>query len=253
MQRDTLVQALWLDHANRQPDIAELKIWPETIRAEYLTLLTLSQGPWSAKAMMPRLAEHGYRPRYRYAMPERGLLLTLLATDMPHDTWLVLAEFQVATLARRPRDLMQRLVDRAAPGHGSLPIGGRPWPMPAWDEYRLLEQADPLAGWLAIMGTRVHHTGFDCHQLEGSLEAFDRELARLGYVGNADRRHGVFPVSPLLDYRFYQGRPQRLFFAGGDRHDVPLGGLALIQQRVNTNQERGVELLLPQHALCELG
>ncbi|MCW4151819.1 DUF1338 domain-containing protein [Halomonas sp. 18H] len=253
MQGGTLIQALWRDYTDRQPDISALDLWSSATMAEYLTLLTPSLGPWSAKSLIPGLAEHGYTPRQRYAMPERGLLLTLLATDMPRQTWLVLAEFQVATLSRQPRDLLQRLIDSADGRPETLPVGGRPWSMPTWEDYQALHQADPLAAWLAVMGTRVHHPGFDCDRLDTSMKTLDNQLDQRGYTGHTDRLQGVFPVSPLLDYRFYPGHPQRLCFAHGERREVSLGGLALIQRRVTANRERSVELLLPHHALCELG
>ncbi|WP_275289350.1 DUF1338 domain-containing protein [Halomonas elongata] len=253
MQREAFIQQLWLDYVHHQPDIGGLRLWPVTARAEYLTLLTLSHGPWAMEALLPVLAEHGYRPRHRYAMADRGLLVTLLGPTDQEGPWLVLAELQLGTLSRRPRERLRRLVDRADASPVSLPCGGRPWPMPSWDDYQTLVDAHPLAGWLAVMGTRVHHSGFDCSDLGDDIQHLDERLRQTGFSGDADRHRGVFPVSPLLDYRFYATHSQRLPFADGDLHRVPLGGLALVQKRVNANQERSVELLLPHHTLCELG
>ena len=254
MQREAFIQQLWLDYVHHQPDIGGLRLWPVTTRVEYLTLLTLSHGPWEMNALLPLLATHGYQPRHRYAMADRGLLVTLLATADHQAPSLVLAELQLGTLSRGPRERLRRLVDRAeARPSLTLPCGGRPWPMPSWDDYQALAQAHPLAGRLAVLGTRVHHTGFDCHDIGDDIDRLDAQLHQAGFFGDADRQHGVFPVSPLLDYRFYATHSQRLPFADGDLHRVPLGGLALVQKRVNANQERCAELLLPHHTRCELG
>ncbi|RAW08837.1 DUF1338 domain-containing protein [Halomonas elongata] len=253
MQREAFIQQLWLDYIHHQPDIGGLRLWSVTARAEYLTLLTLNHGPWAMDALLPLLAQCGYQPRHRYAMADRGLLVTLLATDDHDAPWLVLAELQLGTLQRRPRDRLRRLVDSADTSPASLPCGGRPWPMPSWDDYRTLAEAHPLAGWLAVMGTRVHHAGFDCGHLGDDIGHLDERLHQAGFAGDADRHRGVFPISPLLDYRFYATHSQRLPFADGDLHRVPLGGLALVQKQVSANQERCVELLLPHHTRCELG
>ncbi|MDR5865732.1 VOC family protein [Halomonas koreensis] len=254
MQREEFVQQLWLDYVHQHPDIGGLRLWPVSIPPEYLTLLTLNHGPWSMEALLPSLMRFGYRPAYRYAMPDRGLLATLLAA--PDDgAWLVLAELQLGTLSREPRSALQRLVERAPPGerHGqALLCHGRPWPMPDRASYLALAAAHPLAGWLAIMGPRLHHPGFDCTRLGRDIADLDGALEQAGLPGRADRHHGLLPISPLLEYRFHPAPARRLCFADGDEYRVGGGGLALVQKQVAANQERAAALLLPHHTRCEL-
>ncbi|MBB3189192.1 DUF1338 domain-containing protein [Halomonas cerina] len=253
MQREEFVQQLWLDYVHQHPDIGCLRLWPIEAPAEYLTLLTLNHGPWSMESMLPTLGRFGYRPQQRYAMADRGLLVTSLAPP-GHEAWLVLAELQLGTLSRQPRERLQALVDDPAtdtPGQEPL-CRRRPWPMPSWDAYQSLSLAHPLAGWLAVMGPRLHHVGFDCQRLGSDIETLDEQLRQSGLVGNADRHHGIFPVSPLLDYRFYATMSRRQPFAEGDEHRIALGGLALVQKQVSANQERAAELLLPHHTRCEI-
>lgn len=254
MQREEFVQQLWLDYIHQHPDVGALRLWPVDATAEYLALLTLNHGPWCMESLMPGLARLGYRPGHRHAMADRGLLVTLLSP--PDDgPWLVLAELQMGTLSREHRQRLETLMaltpqeDRRGQ---NLLCRGRPWPMPDWATYQTLSQAHPLAGLLAVSGPRLHHAGFDCQRLGQSLSALDARLNDLGFTGSSDRQHSVFPVSPLLDYRFYPACSRRLPFADGDEHRIESGGLALVQKSVSANQDRAVELLLPHHTRCEV-
>jgi len=254
MQREEFVQQLWLDYVHQHPDVGGLRLWPVSAPAEYLAILTLNHGPWAMDALLPTLVRFGYRPQQRYAMADRGLLVTLLAA--PDDgAWIMLAELQLGTLSRQPRARLQQLVTDADPREArsqALLCHGRPWSMPDWATYLTLHEAHPLAGWLSVMGPRMHHAGFDCQRLGHDIVALDGQLCQSGLSGNASRHHGLFPVSPLLDYRFYATSSRRLAFAQGDEHRVGLGGLALVQKQVSANQERAAELLLPPHTRCEL-
>ncbi|MGM0984530.1 MAG: DUF1338 domain-containing protein [Pseudomonadota bacterium] len=254
MQREEFVQQLWLDYIHQHPDVGSLRLWPVEAPAEYLAILTLNHGPWAMEALLPTLARFGYRPHQRYAMADRGLLVTLLTA--PDDgAWILLAELQLGTLSRRPREHLHQLVGSADPREArsqALLCHGRPWPMPDWSTYQALHQAHPLAGWLSVMGPRVHHAGFDCQRLGHDITELDVQLKQKGLTGTSDHHHGLFPVSPLLDYRFYATSSRRLAFAEGDEHRVGLGGLSLVQKQVSANQERAAELLLPHHTRCEI-
>ncbi|MGM0536161.1 MAG: DUF1338 domain-containing protein [Pseudomonadota bacterium] len=254
MQREEFVQQLWLDYIHQHPDVGGLRLWPLETPAEYLAILTLNHGPWAMDALLPTLVRFGYRPLQRYAMADRGLLATLLSA--PDDgAWILLAELQLGTLSRQPREHLQHLVADADPREArsqALLCRGRPWPMPDWNGYQLLHQAHPLAGWLAVMGPRMHHAGFDCQRLGHDIDKLDGQLQQAGLIGSSDRHHGLFPVSPLLDYRFYATCSRRLPFSRGDEHRVDLGGLSLVQKQVSANHKRAAELLLPHHTRCEL-
>lgn len=254
MQREEFLQQLWLDYIHLHPELGALQLWSTGAPAEYLVLLTLNHGPFSAEALQPSLYHFGYRRVERYAMADRGLLVTLLAP--PDDNaWLVLAEFQPGTLTREPRQRLEALVEQALPQDRrgqNLLCRGRPWPMPDWATYQRLKQAHPLAAWLAVMGPRLHHAGFDCERLGVDLNSLDRDMQQAGLTGSADRHHGVFPISPLLSYRFYPTCSRRLPFAEGDEHRIAMGGIALVQKCLPGNHERAVELLLPHHTRCEI-
>ena len=255
MQREEFLQQLWLDYIHHHPEVGMLRLWPTDAPIEYLTLLTLNLAPFTVEELLPNLGHFGYRPVQRYAMADRGLLVTLLAPPDAGGTWLILGEFQLGTLSRQPRDTLQQLVSlthhRDTRGKNLL-CRGRPWPMPRWDEYTLLNEAHPLAGWISVMGPSVHHAGFDCERLGHDLAALDGALSASGFEASEAHQHGVFPVSPLLQYSFYPSCSQRLPFAEGDEHRICLGGLALLQKRLSSDYERAVELLLPHHTRCEL-
>ncbi|MGM0913655.1 MAG: DUF1338 domain-containing protein [Pseudomonadota bacterium] len=254
MQREEFIQQLWLDFIHQYPEIGGLRLWPLDAPVEYLALLTLNHRHHGMDALLPALERFGYRIRHRHAMADRGLLVNLLAP--PGDgPWLAVAELQMGTLARRPRGLLEELVDQApeAAHRGSNRLcRGRPWPMPDWEDYQALHQAHPLAALLAVNGPRLHHVGYDCQHLEASLDDLHRGMEEAGFAGTADRHHGLFPISPLVDYRFYPSGSRRLPFAEGDEHRVETGGIALVQKSVSAHQERVVELLLPHHTRCEL-
>ncbi|TLF53308.1 DUF1338 family protein [Halomonas urmiana] len=254
MQREEFVQQLWLDYVHHHPDVGGLRLWPVETPAEYLAILTLNHGPWAMESLIPTLVRFGYRPQQRYGMADRGLLATLLSAPA-HGGWVLLAELQLGTLSRQPRERLKALVADADPKEArsqALLCHGRAWPMPDWDTYQTLLRAHPLAGWLSVMGPRIHHVGFDCQRLGHDIQTLDGQLQQAGLTGSDDRHHGLFPISPLLDYRFYATRSQRLAFAEGDEHRIGLGGLALVQKQVSANQERAAELLLPHHTRCEL-
>ncbi|PMR74999.1 DUF1338 domain-containing protein [Billgrantia endophytica] len=254
MQREEFVQQLWLDYIHQHPDVGALRLWPIETPAEYLTLLTLNEPPFATANLVPTLGHLGYRPLQRYAMADRGLLVTLLAPP-DEGPWLVLAELQLGTLSRQPREILAELVARTHPQDTrgkNLLCRGRPWPMPDWSSYQALYGAHPLAGWLAVTGPGMHHAGFDCERLGSDLTTLDAGLVQSGLAGSGDRHHGVFPVSPLLEYRFYPTSSRRLAFAAGDEHRIDLGGLALVQKCLSNDHERAVELLLPHHTRCEI-
>ncbi|WP_136254511.1 DUF1338 domain-containing protein [Onishia niordana] len=254
MQRQEFLQQLWLDFIHLHPEIGGLRLWPVGSEPEFLALLTLNHGPFAADNLSPTLLKFGYRAVERHAMADRGLLVSLYAP--PDDgPWLVLGELQLGTLTKEPRDILQALVEQTRPADTAdhnLLTNGRPWPMPEWNTFCLLQRMHPLAAWLAVMGPRLHHVGFDCGRLGNDLTTLDMQLEQAGLDGNNDRHHGVFPVSPLLNYRFYPTCSQRLAFAGGDEHRVTLGGLALIQPCIPNNHDRSAQLLLPQHTRCEI-
>ncbi|SFU29454.1 DUF1338 domain-containing protein [Halomonas korlensis] len=255
MQREEFIQQLWLDYIHQHPDIGGLRLWPVDAPIEYLALLTLNHGEYAMDSLLPMLALLGYRRVHRHAMADRGLLVSLLAPP-DNGAWLLLTELQLGTLSRHPRDTLKTLVStHAAPTAQrveNLLCHGRPWPMPDWSTYQTLYLANPLAGWLAVMGPRLHHVGFDCAQLGSDIEILDQKMNQAGLNGHSNRHQGVFPVSPLLDFRFYPTRSRRMAFAQGDEHRIELGGLALVQKQVSANQERTSELLLPHHTRCEM-
>jgi len=254
MQREEFIQQLWLDFVHQHPEIGGLRLWPVDAPAEYLALLTLNHRHHGMDALLPSLEHFGYRVRHRHAMADRGLLVNLLAAP-DEGPWLVVAELQLGTLARAPRERLEALVNQASETAHRGPnrlCRGRPWPMPDWATYQALYQAHPLAALLAVNGPRLHHVGYDCQRLGDALTRLDEGLEQAGFAGTDDRHHGLFPVSPLLDYRFYPTGSRRLPFAEGDEHRIETGGLALVQKAVSANQERAVELLLPHHTRCEL-
>lgn len=253
MRREEFLQQLWLDYIHLHPELGAVRLWPTDATPEYLVLLTLNHGPFSTEALLPALHRFGYRSVDRYAMADRGLLVTLLAP--PNEgAWLVLSELQIGTLTREPRQSLESLVEQTH-SHDQGPKAlcrGRPWPMPTWDCYQRLQQAQPLAAWLAVMGPRLHHAGFDCERLGVDLNVLDRDMYQAGLIGSADRQQSAIPVSSLLSYRFYPTCSRRLPFAAGDEHRVALGGIALVQKCVPDSRGRAVEFLLPHHTRCRI-
>ncbi|PCF97522.1 DUF1338 domain-containing protein [Vreelandella nigrificans] len=254
MQREEFIQQLWLDYMHTHPDLGALRLWPLNAPAEYLTLVTLNHGPFSANALGVKLAHMGYRSAGHYAMADKGLLIYLLAPS-DHGSWLVLAELQLGTLSKLPREALSGLVSKSHPedckGHNLL-CRGRPWPMPSWALYQQLQAAHPLAAWLSVMGPRLHHAGFDCAALGSPLETLDTQLTTSGMPSIESQQNGVFPVSSLLHHRFYPSMSQKIAFSNGDEHRLCLGGLALTQKRLDDDHERIAEMLLPYHTRCEM-
>ncbi|NWN82751.1 MAG: DUF1338 domain-containing protein [Halomonas sp.] len=254
MQRAEFIQQLWLDFIHQHPKIGGLRLWAPNAPAEYLALLTLNHSDHGMDALLPSLEHFGYRIRHRHAMADRGLLVNLLS-PLQEGPWFAVAELQTGTLPRHARALLENLVDLAPQSAHRGPnrlCRGRPWPMPDWDSYQTLYQAHPLAAALAINGPRLHHVGYDCQRLGTALEDLHRGMEDAGFAGTADRQHGLFPISPLIQYRFYPGGSHPLPFAEGDEHRVETGGVALVQKSVGADQERAVELLLPHHTRCEI-
>ncbi|GHC27147.1 DUF1338 family protein [Aidingimonas halophila] len=254
MQRQEFLQQLWLDYIHRHPDIGALRLWPLDSIPEYFVILTLNHRQFSIENLMPTLGHFGYRRVERYAMADRGLLISLMAPP-DHGAWLILCELQLGTLTRDPRHYLETLIAQAPASHfrgQDRLCHGRPWPMPDRESYRKLQTAHPMAAWLAVTGPRLHHTGFDCERLGSDLPHLDQQMQQAGYIGHPDRHHGVFPISPLLNYRYYPSSPQRLIFSGGDEHRESLGGIALVQKCLPSHQERAAELLLPLHTRCEI-
>ena len=124
--------------------------------------------------------------------------------------------------------------------------------MPSWTLYRQLHSAHPLAAWLAVMGPRLHHAGFDCHRMQAPLATLNEQLEKAGMPPLSGQQNGVFSVSNLLEHRFYPAMPQKMVFNDGDEHRLCLGGLALIQKQVSDDHERVAEILLPFHTRCEM-
>lgn len=254
MQREEFIQQLWLDYIHTHPDIGSLRLWPLSTSAEYLTLVTLNYGPFSITALSAPLARMGYRSVGHYAMADKGLLIHLMA---PNDdsSWLVLAELQMGTLSKIPREALTSLVHQSHPADckgQNLLCRGRPWPMPTWALYQQLQNAHPLAAWLSVMGPRLHHAGFDCERFSESIDAISEQLESAGMPSLSGPQNGVFSVSSLLEHRFYPATPRKIVFSEGDEHRLCLGGLALTQKQMSDDHERVAEILLPFHTRCEM-
>lgn len=252
MQREEFEQQLWLDYIHTHPELGGLALWHGT-RADYLTLVTLDIGPFSAVELTRKLHRMGYSPSAQYAMADKGLMIHLLRAD--DSSTLVLVELKLGTLCRAPREALKALVDQCHPqdcrGHNLL-CRGRPWPMPSWSLYCTLEEEHPLAAWLSVMGPRVHHAGFDCRTLGEPIGVLDQALEGAGMPGHRHRYNGVFSVSKALEHRFYPAMPQRVAFSHGDQHRLCLGGLALAEPGGAASTMALCDELLPAHARCEM-
>lgn len=244
MQREEFVQQLWLDYVHTYPDIGALPLWPADARVDYLALVTLDQGPFATKALLPKLGHMGYRLRHQQDGIETGCQLTALSPP-GNEAWLVLIELNTKALQDDAGIALSELVNQAHPqdckGHNLL-CRGRPWPMPSWERYLTLNEAHPLAGWLAIMGPRIHHAGFDCRALGSSLDALDSAFQATGMESLDGSAHGLFPAHPALVSRFYPTLGQKVIFGHGDEHRLCLGGLG-VNQVCASDQRRGVEVM----------
>lgn len=257
MHRKEFIQQLWLDYIHAHPDLGALTLWPNAEQAEYMALLTLNVGEFSARTLSPFLAQMGYQLVSRYAMADKGLLIHLWSPQ-DNGSWLIVAELQIGTLPKGPREELTRLIyqpgvtdDNTAKGV-TLFCHGRPWPMPTWSLHEELLETHPLAAWLATMGPRLHHAGFNCHTLGQPLHDIDQQLNECGMARACVDQNGIFPVSSLLEHRFYPTNAQKMVFAEGDEHRVSFGGLALVQKRVEDNHEPIACQLLPHHTRCEV-
>ncbi|MDV6320114.1 DUF1338 family protein [Chromohalobacter sp. HP20-39] len=253
MQRDEFLQQLWLDYIHCHPDIGALSLWPPDIHAEYCVLVTVNREPYQAQRLLPALYHFGYRRVGHHAMADRGVLANMLSPGND-DAWIVLIELQLDTLTQTPRHHLEALIKQSHPQDSrgqNLLSRGRPWPMPDWATYQQLQAAHPLAAWLAIMGPRMHHVGFDCQRLGREITEYADVIAEAG-LKSGDQTDALLPISPLLEHRYYACCTQRAVFAAGDEHRVTTGGLALVQKRLPGTRERAAELLLPQHTRCEL-
>ncbi|MGS2743903.1 DUF1338 domain-containing protein [Halomonas sp. LS-001] len=255
MQRKEFVQQLWLDYVHIHPDLGALPLWPTSVPAEYLTLLTMNVGQYSAKATAPLLAQMGYQPVGRYAMADKGLLIHIWAPD-DDSSWLIVVELQMGALPKKPRENLIALIEQRSLKRTSEDVApfchGRPWPMPSWSLHEELIATHPLAAWLAVMGPRLHHAGFDCQSLGQPLHTIDQQLSESGVAHGCAEQNGIFPVSGLLEHRFYPTNAQKMVFSEGDEHRVSFGGLALVQKRVEHDHEPIACLLLPHHTRCEI-
>ncbi|WP_075879291.1 DUF1338 domain-containing protein [Vreelandella massiliensis] len=253
-QREAFLNELWLDYVHAHPDIAALRLWPTDTPPAYYTLLTLNHDIYGTSYLGPALTRLGYETVGHYAMADKGLLVTLLAPEKG-GSWLVLAELQTGTLCKAPREALIALMQQGPPKGDELQAvlhQERPWPMPTWNLYQTLLKAHPLAAWLAVMGPRLHHAGFDSQQTGVPLTTLDRQLHEAGMMGGDSMHHGVFPVSNLLEHRFYLTTAQKTVFAEGDEHRLCLGGLALVQKHMGDDHKHVAELLLPHHTRCEM-
>lgn len=249
-EQPSISQQLWLDFIHQHPEVGALRLWPAESPLEYLVLATLSQSPWNMANTLTQLEEHGYRAVSHYALADRGLLVSLLASDRPGPR-LIIIELQTTRLSSPARTTLQQLVTAGAPNQQPLLGASRPWPIPDWASYQLLQDDHPLAGWLAVMGPRVHHVGYDCTQLGRSLAELDNELQVHGFKPTAVNEQ-LLPVSALIEHRYYSACSRRQAFADGDEHRIASGGLQLVHSPPSAGNERVADVLLPPYTWCEI-
>ena len=223
---DALLDALWLDHVDRNPEAPRirdlLEARGERIENDHVALRTFAGSRTGLTTLLAPLLGAGYRIAGTYAFPEKKLDAVHCEHPERGRPKVFASELRVAELSPRSRAVVDRLLDPlpdpAAPGaRWGLLEGERPW-SPRRADHALLAGETEYGAWVAAHGICANHFTV----LVNALRTFDgiRDLVAFllaegvtlnerGGIVKGDRAsllEQASTVAPEVEIRFADGR-----------------------------------------------
>jgi hypothetical protein len=168
----------------------------------------------------------GYRRLAPYQFVEKKLDAWGYLPPRPGQPRVFLSALRVAELSVEARAIIDRLCEQIDPlrvAHASVFHAGVLWPMPTWQEYRLLQAESEYAAWLSALGMRANHFTISVNSLRHptTLEGVIERVEAAGFEVNAagGKRKGT--PEECLEQASTLADRIRVRFGDGSEHEIP--------------------------------
>lgn len=192
MQAQEFYRRLWENYVTIAPsagkihELVEARFGP--IRNDHVAFRTFDISPISLADLEKPFLHWGYRRDQAYPFPDKHLHAYGYIPPNDDLPLVFLSELTTRELSARSRDWIERTVSgtRLEPDPVALLLGGRPWALPTWAEYQLLEAESAYAAWLSVWGFCANHFTIAVHALrdDPALSDVVGELRARGFVMN---------------------------------------------------------------------
>ncbi len=230
MSWEPFFEALWQNYLAVTPQAATihraLAEQGESVVNDHVALRTFDMPPISLEALEPGLLRLGYRRFAPYAFPARKLRAFGYLHDDPGAPRVFLSELLTGGFSTKLQHFVRRCcaaIDPDDAGRVEIFLAGRPWPMPAWQEYRDLLAESDYAAWLSVLGLCANHFTISVNALRRfrTVPGIVDFVESLGFPINEEGGRIKGGPGVLLEQASTYADRAGMVFAGGDRHEVP--------------------------------
>lgn len=227
---DDFFAALWSDYVDLTPRVAEIRELfsadNPALANDHVAFRTFAREPIGLESLERHFLAMGYRRLAPYRFVEKKLDAWGYAPPEKGQPRIFLSALRVDELSAAARKLIDRLcsaIDPARVRDASVFHAGPLWPMPSWDEYRLLLEESEYAAWLAAIGLRANHFTISVNSLhrpatlEGVIERLEAAGIPINESGGklkGSPGEGLEQASTLADRI-------RVRFGDGSEHEIP--------------------------------
>jgi len=193
---------------------------------DHVAFRTFGRDPIGLEALERHFLAMGYERLAPYAFPDKKLDAWGYVHPEKEQPRIFLSALRVDELSAEARDLIDRLcsaIDPTRVRDASVLYAGPLWPIPSWEEYRLLLAESEYAAWLAAIGLRANHFTISVNSLRqpATLEGVIRRVEAAGFPMNESG--GKLKGSPgeLLEQASTMADRILVRFGDGSEREIP--------------------------------
>ncbi len=227
---DAFFEELWRDYVTLTPRVAKIRallaVDNASIANDHVAFRSFDRDPIRIEQLEGHLLSMGYRRLARYRFTATKLDAWGYLPPRPDQPRVFLSALRVDELSAEARAIIDRLCEQIDPLRVADPSvfhAGVLWPMPTWQEYRLLQAESEYAAWLSALGMRANHFTISVNSLRdpATLEGVIERVEAAGFSVNA--AGGKLKGSPeeRLEQASTLADRIRVRFGDHSEHEIP--------------------------------
>jgi hypothetical protein len=229
MQAHEFFGLLWNKYVEMAPTAGRIHELLEeqfgTVKNDHVAFRTFNLAPVSLSHLEPQLLAWGYTRHREYDFRQKHLRAFGYVPTRQDLPLIFMSELLTEELPWPCQDwIRDAMKDASSASLGEpLLLQGRPWAVPTWEQYQMLERASPYAAWLSVWGLCANHFTVAIHELPGSPTLTDVVDLVLENDFPMNEVGGMLKGSPeLLLHQASTLAEERSFeFSGGEIRRVP--------------------------------